>query len=62
MRVLQFDDVHDTFEGQFIEVETVTHIVICGHRFWIIVNHHGTEPILSNRIKCLNTTPVKLYT
>ena len=60
-RILEFDDVHHTLKGEFVEVETVAHIIVSRYRLWIIVDHHTSISFLANGVKCLNTTPVKLY-
>ena len=62
MRVLQFDDVHHTLEGEFVKVEAVAHVVVGGDCLRVVVDHHRTVAILPDSVKCLNTTPVKLYT
>ena len=62
MRILQFDNIHDAFEGQLIEIETVAHIIISRNGLRVVVNHHRTVTVLSDGIKCLNATPIELNT
>ena len=57
----QVQDIHHTFEGQFIKIQPVAHVIVCGYRLRIIVDHHTSISFLANGVKCLNTTPVKLY-
>ena len=59
-RILEFDDVHHTLKGEFVEVETVAHIIVSRYRLWIIVDHHRAVALLANGVKSLHTTPVEL--
>ena len=40
MRLLQLDDIHDTLEGELVEVKTVAHIVVGRYGLRVIVDHH----------------------
>ena len=60
VRVLEFDDIHDAFEGQFIEIETVTHVIVGRNGLWVVIDHHRAETVVSDRVQCLYTTPVEL--
>ena len=40
VRIFQFEDIHHTLEGQFIEVKAVTHIIVGRNCFGIVVDHH----------------------
>ena len=31
---------HDTFKGKLIKVKAITHIVVCGYRFRVVVDHN----------------------
>ena len=59
MRSFKIYNIHDTLKSQFVEIETVTHIIICTYGLRIIVNHYRTITFLANCIQSLNTTPVK---
>ena len=61
MRIFQFKDIHYPFEGKFVEVEAVAHIIVCRYSFGIIVDHNTAIPLFTNGIQCLYTAPVKLY-
>ena len=61
VRIFEFEDVHHAFEGQFVEVETVAHIVIGRNRFRVIVDHHRAPTLLANRVQRLHAAPVELY-
>ena len=61
MRILQFQNIHHTLEGQFVEVQTITHIVVRRYGFRIIVNHDTAPSLFANGIQSLYATPVKFY-
>lgn len=61
MRILQFKNIHHTFESQFVKVEAIAHIVIGRYGFGIIIDHHRTPAFLTDGIECLHPAPVKLY-
>ena len=61
MRVLQIKNIHDTFEGQLVEVQTIAHIVVGRNGFGVVVNHNGTVAFLADGVQCLNAAPVELY-
>ena len=60
MRIFQFEDIHHTLEGQFIEVKAVTHIIVGRNCFRIVVDHHRTPTFLTDRFQRLHATPVEL--
>ena len=60
-RFLHVYDVHDTLEGQFVEIEPVAHVVVGRHCLGIVVNHYRAVALSSYGIKCLHSTPVELY-
>ena len=61
MRILQFEDVHDTLEGEFVKIEAVAHIVVRGYSFGVVINHHAAVALLADSVQRLHTAPVKLY-
>ena len=61
VRILQFEDVHHTLEGQLVEVEAVAHIIVCGDGFRVVVYHHAAVALLADGVQCLHTAPVELY-
>ena len=61
MRIFQLEDVHDTLEGEFVEIEAVAHIVVRGYGFGIVINHHAAIALLADSVQCLYTAPVELY-
>ena len=61
MRILKFQNIHHTLEGQFVEVQTVAHIVVRRYGFRIIVNHDTAPSLFANGIQSLYATPVKFY-
>ena len=61
MRRLHVDDIHHTLEGQLVEVQTVTHVIVCRYRLRVIVNHHRAIALLADGVQSLHTTPVELY-
>ena len=61
MRILQFQNIHHTLEGQFVEVQTIAHIVVRRYGFRIIVNHDTAPSLFANGIQSLYATPVEFY-
>ena len=61
MRIFQFKDIHYPFEGKFVEVEAVAHVIVRRYGFGIIVDHNAAIPLFTDGIQCLYTAPVKLY-
>ena len=61
VRVLQLEDIHHTLEGKLIEIKTIAHIIVGRHRLGIVVDHHGTIALLTDRIQGLHATPVELH-
>ena len=59
--IFEFEDIHHTLEGQFVEIEAVAHIIVGRDRFRIVVDHHRTPALLADRFQRLHTTPVELY-
>ena len=62
MRILHVDDVHNTLECEFVEIQTVAHIVVGRHSLRVIIDHDRAIAMLANSIQCLYTTPVELNT
>ena len=61
VRVLQVEDVHDTLEGELVEVEAVAHVVVGGDGLGIIVNHHTAVALLADGVQGLHAAPVELH-
>ena len=61
MRLLHIYDIHDTLKGKFVEIQTVTHVIVRRHCLRIIVYHYTAVTFFANCIKSLYATPVKLY-
>ena len=61
VRLLEVDDIHNTLEGKFVEVETVAHIVVGRHGLGVIVDHNRAVALLADSVQSLNATPVELY-
>ena len=61
VRVLQVEDVHDTLEGELVEVEAVAHVVVGGHGLGVVVNHHTAVALLADGVQGLHAAPVELY-
>ena len=61
IRILHVDDIHDALKGQLIEIKAVTHIIVCGYCFRIIVDHNTAITALANGVQSLHTTPVELH-
>ena len=61
MRIFQFEDIHYSFKGEFVEVEAIAHIVVRRYGFGVIINHDATIPLLTDGIQCLHATPVKFH-
>ena len=61
MRTLHFDDVHDTLKGQFVEIQTVAHVIVGGNGLRVIVHHHAAVALLADSAECLHAAPVELY-
>ena len=59
--VFEFDDVHDTFEGELVEIEAVAHVVVGGHCLGVVIYHYRAVAFLSDGVKGLYSTPVELY-
>ena len=53
-------DVEHTLQGQFVEEETVAHIVVGTYGLRVVVDHHSLESHLLNFLQGSNSTPVKL--
>ena len=62
MRLLQVDDVENPLEGEFVEVETVAHVIVGGDGFGVVVNHDRAETVAANGVQGLHTAPVELDT
>ena len=60
-RVLQFDDIHNTLECQFVEIQTVAHVIISGNGLGIIVYHNRAVALFADSVESLYTTPVELH-
>ena len=58
---LKVEDVKHALEGQFVEVETVAHVVVGRHGFGVVIDHYRTETFLPDGVQCLYTAPVEFY-
>ena len=61
MRIFQFENVHDTLEGEFVEIETVAHVIIRRYGLGVVVNHDAAITFLADGVQRLHTAPVELY-
>ena len=61
VRLLEVDYIHNTLEGELVEVETVAHIVVGRHGLRVIVDHNRAVALLADSVQSLNATPVELY-
>ena len=60
IRLLKVDDIHDTLEGQFVEIKTVAHVIIGRNGLWVVVDHHALMTLLAGSLECIDRTPVEL--
>ena len=60
MGLFHIDDVQYALEGEFVEIQTVTHIVIRRYGLRIVVDHHRAPPLFADGIQRLDATPVEL--
>ena len=60
MRVLHLDDIHHTFEREFLEIETVAYVVVGGNGLRVVVDHHRTETVVADGVKGLYAAPIEL--
>ncbi len=60
VRIFQLEDIHHTLEGQFVEVKAVTHIIVGRNRFGVVVDHHRTPALLTDRFQRLHAAPIEL--
>ena len=44
------DDVHNTFECEFVEVKTVAHIVVGRYGFGVVIYHDRAITLLANGV------------
>ena len=61
MRIFQFENIHHALEGELVEVETVTHIVVGGDGLGVVVDHDGAVALATDGLQGLDATPVKLH-
>ncbi|MPM32623.1 hypothetical protein SDC9_79188 [bioreactor metagenome] len=61
MRIFEFVDIHYPFISKLIEIEPVTHIIIGGNGFRIIIDHDPSPSALPDSLKSIHRTPVKFY-
>ena len=59
-RLLQIDDIKHTFEGEFVEVETVAHVVVGRYSLGVVVDHDGLVAQLAGGLYSIHRTPVEL--
>ncbi len=59
-RGLKVDYIHHALEAEFVEVETVAHIVVGRHGLGIIVDHDRLVTELAAGVGGVDRTPVKL--
>lgn len=59
--MFEVQDVHNTFEGEFVKVKAITHVVVGGDGFRVVINHDGTETFFANGVEGLDTAPVEFY-
>ena len=48
-------------EAEFLEVESVAHIVVSGHGLRVVVHHDGLETQFSEFLSTADCAPIKLY-
>ena len=61
MGALEFDNVHDALEGEFIKIEAVAHVVVGGDGLGIVVDHHRAVAQFANGVQSLHAAPVELH-
>ena len=61
MRIFQFENIHYPFKGQFIEIESVTHIVICRNSLGIVVYHYTPIALFTYCVQRLDSTPIEFH-
>ena len=61
MGLFKLDNVEHPLEGEFVEVETVAHIVVGRDGLGIVVDHHRAPALAADGVQRLHTTPVELY-
>ena len=59
--LFHFDDVHNSLKGELVEVQSVAHVVVCRHRFGVVVDHHRAVALLADGVERLHSTPVELH-
>ena len=57
----QFENIHYPFKGQFIEIESVTHIVICRNSLGIVVYHYTPIALFTYCVQRLDSTPIEFH-
>ena len=55
-------NVQDTFEGDFVEIQLVTHVVVGGDSFGVVVEHDRAVVHVPQLLDTLHSTPVELDT
>ena len=58
---LELDDIHHTLEGELVEEQAVTHIIVGRYGLGVVVDHHAAVALLADGVERLHTTPVELY-
>ena len=59
MRSFKINNIHNPLVSQLVKVKTVAHIVVCRHRFRVIVYHHRAVAFLTDGVECLHAAPVE---
>ena len=58
---LESYDVHDPLERQFVEIESVAHVIVRGYGLGVVVDHDAPPALLADLLHAGNGAPVKLY-
>ena len=58
-RYLEIQDIQHPFEGEFIEIQPIAHVIVRGYRLGVVVDHHRTVAFFANCVECLHTAPVE---
>ena len=60
--MLQFVDIHDALEAEFLEVEPVSLVEVSGDSFWVVVDHDGPLAHIAELASTSDRAPVELDT
>src|SRR5258707_5896570 len=54
-------DIQHRLQADLIKIKPVAHVVIRAHSFWVTVQKDRTVSQLSERVRRIHATPIKLY-